>query len=134
VFQSVSLFPQSVAGATPPPAGKIKHLAFSDQGGHPDGVQIMVSRNHLYVGHMFSNGFTIMDVTNPSQPKPLQFVAAPPNTRTHHLQTNGDLMLIVCGADIPTIGKYNPSFLLLWSVLCRQRLRKIRFRRRLENL
>jgi hypothetical protein len=92
------------------PTGKIKHLAFSDQGGRPDGVQVMVSRNHLYVGHMFSDGFTIMDVADPSQPKPVQFVAAPPNTRTHHLQTNGDLMLIVCGADIPTIAKYNPSF------------------------
>ena len=97
-------------GATPPPTGKVKHLAFSDQGGRPDGVQVMVSRNHLYVGHMFSDGFTIMDVANPSQPKPVQFVAAPPNTRTHHLQTNGDLMLIVCGADIPTIAKYNPAF------------------------
>jgi hypothetical protein len=109
-FSAAVACPAIVRGATPGPTGKIKHLAFSDQGGHPDGVQVMVSRNHLYVGHMFSNGFTVMDVADPSKPKPLQFVAAPPNTRTHHLQTNGDLMLIVCGADIPTIGKYNPSF------------------------
>jgi hypothetical protein len=109
-FSAAVACPAISRGATPDPTGKIKHLAFSDQGGHPDGVQVMVSRNHLYVGHMFSNGFTVMDVADPSKPKPLQFVAAPPNTRTHHLQTNGDLMLIVCGADIPTIGKYNPSF------------------------
>src|SRR5258708_6560475 len=109
-FSAAVALPSISRGATPDPTGKIKHLAFSDQGGRPDGVQVMVSRNHLFVGHMFSNGFTIMDVANPSQPKPLQFVAAPSNTRTHHLQTNGDLMLIVCGADIPTIGKYNPSF------------------------
>ena len=95
--------------AKPPVTGRIRHLAYSDQGGRPDGVQAMVSRKTLYVGHMFSNGFTVMDVANPSAPKPLQFIAAPANTRTHHLQTSGDLMLVVCGADIPTIGKYNPT-------------------------
>ncbi|WP_341991328.1 hypothetical protein [Azorhizobium sp. AG788] len=94
---------------TLPMAGKLTHLAYSDQGGRPDGVQVMVSRNVLYVGHMFSNGFTVMDVANPAKPTPLKFVAAPANTRTHHLQTNGDLMLLACGADIPTIGKYNPG-------------------------
>ena len=110
-FSTAVAFPAVLRGAAPPKImGKLKHLAFSDQGGRPDGVQVMVSRNILYVGHMFSDGFTIMDVADPSKPKPLSFVAAPPNTRTHHLQTNGDLMLMVAGANIPTIGKYNPSF------------------------
>src|SRR5476649_1005170 len=108
-FSTAVAFPAISRGATPDPTGKIKHLAYSDQGGRPDGVQVMVSRNHLYVGHMFSDGFTIMDVADPSKPKPLSFVAAPPNTRTHHLQTNGDLMLMVAGANIPTLFKYNPS-------------------------
>lgn len=89
--------------------GKLRHLAYSDQGGRPDGVQAMWSRQHLFVGHMFSNGFSVLDVADPARPKPVRFVAAPPNTRTHHLQTAGDLMLVVCGADIPTIGKYNPQ-------------------------
>ncbi len=92
-----------------PMAGRLTHLAYSDQGGRPDGVQVMVSRNVLYVGHMFSNGFTVMDVSDPAKPTPLKFVAAPANTRTHHLQTHGDLLLLACGADIPTIGKYNPG-------------------------
>jgi hypothetical protein len=90
-------------------SGALRHLAYSDQGGRPDGVQAMVSRKHLFVGHMFSNGFTVLDVADPSRPRPVKFIAAPPNTRTHHLQTAGDLMLVVCGADIPTIGRYNPS-------------------------
>lgn len=108
--------PSLLRAATPdaparplPMAGKLTHLAYSDQGGRPDGVQVMVSRNVLYVGHMFSNGFTVMDVANPAKPVPLKFVAAPANTRTHHLQTHGDLLLLACGADIPTIGKYNPG-------------------------
>src|ERR1700675_1178095 len=51
------------ATAKPPEAGppqgigyRIAHIAYSDQGGRPDGVQVMVNRNHVYVGHMFSDG------------------------------------------------------------------------------
>ncbi len=92
-----------------PMSGRLRHLAYSDQGGRPDGVQVMVNGKTLYVGHMFSNGLTVMNIEDPAKPTPVKFIAAPPNTRTHHLQTNGDLMLVVCGADIPTIGKYNPG-------------------------
>ena len=83
--------------------GGIKRLAYSDQGGRPDGVQAMYSRGHLFVGHMYSNGFTVLDVNDPRAPKPVKFVAAPPNTRTHHLQAFDNLLLVVAGADIPTI-------------------------------
>jgi hypothetical protein len=58
---------------------------------------------------MYSNGFTVLDVSEPANPKPVKFVAAPPNTRTHHLQSADDLLLVVAGADIPTIAKYNPK-------------------------
>lgn len=88
-------------------SGPLRHLAYSDIGGRPDSVQAMHSGHHLFVGHMFANGFSVLDVADPRKPTPVTFVAAPPNTRTHHLQTAGDLMLVVCGADIPTIGKYD---------------------------
>src|SRR5262244_3598114 len=51
-----------------PPEGighKIRHLSYSDQGGRPDGVQVMVNRGHVYVGHMFSDGVTILDAADP---------------------------------------------------------------------
>jgi len=99
----------AIVRASPPSSGRLRPLSYTDQGGRPDGVQVMVSGKTLYVGHMFSNGLTVMDVADPRQPKPLSFIAAAPNTRTHHLQTNGDLMLVACGADVPTIGRYNPS-------------------------
>ena len=44
-----------------PPQGighRIKHVSYSDQGGKPDAVQVMVNRRHVYVGHMFSGGIT----------------------------------------------------------------------------
>src|SRR4051794_37349231 len=106
---SAGLAVPAVLRARTPGTAFIRPLAFTDQGGRPDGVQVMVSGKTLYVGHMFSNGLSVMDVADPAQPKPVRFIPAPPNTRTHHLQTAGDLMLVASGADIPTIGRYNPS-------------------------
>ena len=51
-----------------PPEGighNISHVSYSDVGGHPDTVQVMVNRNHLYVGHMFHSGVTILDASDP---------------------------------------------------------------------
>ena len=51
-----------------PPQGigrRIKHISYSDQGGRPDGVQVMVNRKHVYVGHMFSDGVTVLDASDP---------------------------------------------------------------------
>ena len=39
----------------------IHHLGHTDQGGRPDGVQIMLHAGHAYVGHMFSDGITVID-------------------------------------------------------------------------
>ena len=58
-----------------------------DQGRRPDGVQVMVNRRHVYVGHMFSNGVTIIDATNPRELKPLHYWTASGLTRTHQLRS-----------------------------------------------
>src|SRR5437016_5066248 len=55
---------------------RIKHLSYSDIGGRPDSIQIMSNRNHLYVGHMFSDGVTILDASDPRRPKPVNFFTA----------------------------------------------------------
>src|SRR4051812_8178104 len=86
---SAGLAMPAVLRAGPSSGGLLLPLAFTDQGGRPDGVQVMLSGKTLYVGHMFSNGLTVMDVADPRQPKPVRFIPAPPNTRTHHLQTAG---------------------------------------------
>ena len=38
-------------------ARNMRLVGHTDQGGRPDGVQVMVHRGHAYVGHMFSKGF-----------------------------------------------------------------------------
>lgn len=70
-------------------------IGWSDQGGRLDGVQIMVHRGFAYIGHMFSNGFSIVDVRNPAIPRPAGYVPAPANTWNIHLQTHDDLLLVI---------------------------------------
>jgi len=38
-------------------ARNMRLIGYSDQGGRPDGVQVMVHRGHAITGHMFSNVF-----------------------------------------------------------------------------
>src|SRR6195952_842137 len=93
-----------------PPQGighRIRHLSYSDQGGRPDGVQIMVNRRHVYVGHMFSDGVTILDAADPRQLKPVGFFTAGTGTRTHHLQVADDLLLLANGANIVAMQSYD---------------------------
>jgi hypothetical protein len=86
---------------------RIKHISYSDIGGRPDSVQIMVNRGHLYVGHMFSNGLTILDATDPRKLKPVGFFTGGDYTRTHHLQVAEDLLLLANGANIVAMQSYD---------------------------
>jgi hypothetical protein len=93
-----------------PPQGigkRIKHISYSDQGGRPDAVQVMVNRRHVYVGHMFSNGVTVLDASDPRNLKPVQYFALGDFTRTHQLQTANDLMLLANGANIVAMQSYD---------------------------
>src|SRR5262249_26300834 len=85
---------------TPDFAHNMRLIGYSDQGGRPDGVQIMVERGFAYVGHMFSKGFSVIDVRDPRAPKPVNYVAAPPGTWNIHLQVYGDLLLVVNAKDM----------------------------------
>ena len=75
-------------------------VGHSDQGGKSDGVQIMVHRGYAYIGHIFSKGFSVVDVRDPAHPKYVKHVAAPPNTWTLHLQAHDDLLLVIHNKDM----------------------------------
>ena len=93
----------TVAGAT---AQNVRYLGHTDQGSRPDGVQVIVHKGYAYVGHMFADGFSVVDVRDPRQPKTVAFVAAPKNTRSHHLQIHGDVLLAVNGPNIWAMSQY----------------------------
>jgi hypothetical protein len=84
----------------PDHARNLHLIGHSDQGGRPDGVQLMVHRGHAYVGHMFSKGFSVIDVRDPRQPRPVTYQPAPDNTWNIHLQTADDLLLVINAKDM----------------------------------
>jgi len=57
----------------------MRSSATAIRAGRCDGVQIMVHRGYAYIGHIFSKGFTVVDVRDPSSPKVVKYVAAPLN-------------------------------------------------------
>jgi len=86
---------------TPTYAKNMKIIGHTDQGGgRADGVQIMVHKGYAYVGHIFSKGFSVIDVRDPTKPKPVDYIAAPPNSWTLHLQQFDDLLLVVHAKDM----------------------------------
>jgi hypothetical protein len=87
-------------------AKNVRLLSRCDQGGRLDGVQVIVHKGHAFVGHMFADGFSVIDVRDPVKPKTLAFVAAPKNTRSHHLQIHGDILIAVNGPNIWAMQQY----------------------------
>ena len=60
----------------------------------------MVHRGFAYVGHMFSKGFSVLDVRDASNPHAVNYIAAPPNTWNIHFQTQDDLLLLIHAKDM----------------------------------
>lgn len=81
-------------------ARNMRLVGHTDIGGRPDGVQVMVNKGHAIVGHMFSQGFSVIDVRDPRRPRPVAYVPSPPNTWTLHLQAHDDLLLVVNAKDL----------------------------------
>jgi hypothetical protein len=75
-------------------------VGYSDQGGRSDGVQIMVHRGFAYVGHMFSKGFSVIDVRDAKNPRTMNYLAAPAGTWNIHLQTHDELLLVINAKDM----------------------------------
>jgi hypothetical protein len=86
----------------------LRHLSYSDIGGRPDSVQVMLSHGYAYVGHAFNDGVTVLDASDPRRLKPVHHFSTP-FTRTHHLQTAGDYLLLVNGANLARSQSYDNS-------------------------
>ncbi|WP_292057329.1 MULTISPECIES: hypothetical protein [unclassified Martelella] len=84
----------------PDHARNMRLVGHSDQGGRRDGIQVMVEDGFAYIGHLFSRGFSVIDVRDPANPKPAGYVQAPDNTWNVHLQAADGLLLVIHGKDV----------------------------------
>jgi hypothetical protein len=81
-------------------AAGFEQVGHSDQGGRPDAMQLQYWRSRVYVGHLFSGGFSVIDVTDPRQPQAVGYYPAPANTWNIHLQAADDLLLVMHAKDL----------------------------------
>jgi len=88
---------------TPESAHNIDFVGHTDQGGRGDGVQVMVSRAHAYIGTRVSRGVMVTDVRDPRNPKPVNFMPIHPNSWCMHLQTAEDLLLCIEELDLKAL-------------------------------
>ena len=76
-------------------------IGHSDQGGRPDGVQLMVNK-----GFAYHRPHVLQGLQRRRRPRSRatrsrsRYVAAPPNTWNIHLQTHGDLLLVINAKDM----------------------------------
>lgn len=96
--------------ATADHADNISFVGWSDQGGRQDGVQINVVDGYAYIGHMFSQGFTVVDVRDPADPEAVAYRQAPEGTWSLHLQAHGDLLFVVNAADLFSINEEESDY------------------------
>jgi hypothetical protein len=86
---------------TQPVARNLDIVAHTDLGGKPDGIQLQYheagGRSYLYLGHLWSGGVSIVDVTTPASPEVVGFVPTP-NEHTWHIkvQIADDIMMLPC--------------------------------------
>lgn len=67
-----------------------------DLGGHGDGMQLMRSGDVLYVGHTGTSkaGTSVLDVSDPTDPRLVEQWPAPANTHSHKVQVADGLLLV----------------------------------------
>ena len=81
-------------------------LATCDVAGRPDTLQVMLHQGHAFVSHPFTGGFSVVDIRDPRNPKPVTYVPPPPGTRTLHLQLADGILLVTNEADNSASEKY----------------------------
>ena len=93
---------QMVSAELPQPefARNMRLLGHSDMGGRPDGQQVMVNRGYAYIGHMFSQGLSVIDVRDPRSPQPVGYLPCPDGTWSLHLQAADGLLLVANSQDL----------------------------------
>src|SRR5437868_4425797 len=114
-----------------PPEGigrGIRHISWSDMGGRPDGVQIMLNRGHLYIGHQFTDGFSVLDASDPRNIRLAKYILTGANTSTHHLQVANDILLVAEGANVMAMQNYDDARSYFENTLADSISKKVPFR------
>lgn len=115
------------APADPIPAGwqasNMHPVGYSDLAGRDAfklAIRKVADRWYLYMGHLWSHGWSIVDVTDPTDPKYLKFIPGPDNTWTIQMTLHDNLMVTALQQSPPGWGNdvTRPSAegVILWDI------------------
>jgi hypothetical protein len=82
-------------GSRPAEARNLRLIGHSDLNGHGDGMQLLLKDHYLFVGHVLGKmGTTVLDVSNPREPRVVQQLEIPAYTHSHKVQIAGDILIV----------------------------------------
>jgi hypothetical protein len=105
-------------------ASNMKAIGYSDLDGRGGAFKMAIRHVndhwYLYMGHLWNRGWSIVDVTDPTNPKVANFIPGPDNTWTIQMELQGNLMItalqkfsVPWGADPD---KPNDEGVLIWDI------------------
>ena len=105
-------------------ASNMKPIGYSGLDGRGGAFKLAIRHvnNHwyLYTGHFWDRGWSIIDVTDPTNPKYVKFIPGPPNTWTLQMELHGNIMITALQKMPPNWGgdpsKPNDEGVLIWDI------------------
>ena len=78
-------------------ASNLKPIGYSDMDGRAGNIKMAIKhvgdKWYLYVAHLWVHGWTIVDVTDPTNPKVVKFIPGPPNGDTNQVDLHDNIMI-----------------------------------------
>jgi len=73
----------------------VRVVGHNDLNGHGDGMQLLKDGRYVYLAHLGTSpmALTILDASDPSDPKVVRQMPHPDNTHAHKVQIAGDIMI-----------------------------------------
>lgn len=105
-------------------ASNLKPIGYSGVDGRGGAFKMAIKhvndKWYLFMGHLWHNGWTILDVTDPAGPKFVKFVPGPDNTSTIQMEFHDNLMLTALQKKAANWGgdpnRPNDEGVLLWDI------------------
>ena len=122
------LFTQLAAHADPIPKGwqasNMKAIGYSGLDGRGGAFKMAIrqvaGRWYLYMGHEWHRGWSILDVTDPTNPMYVKFVEGPDNTNTIQMEFHDNIMVTALQRKQPNWGgdpnRPNEEGVLIWDI------------------
>lgn len=99
---------------------RFEQVGYSDLGGKAAfkmAMQEVGGRWYLYLAHFWTQGWSVVDVTDPENPKHLKFIKGPENTSTGNIQVADGLMVTQLERPTYELVDHMPWTMYAWAIV-----------------